>query len=50
MENYFNFDNQDLQRALEMEVRVVIEQETTDYDHGEKNFNIDALLNANFNK
>jgi len=25
MENYFNFDNEDLQKALELEVRVVIE-------------------------
>ncbi|CAG8636744.1 16143_t:CDS:2 [Funneliformis mosseae] len=50
MENYFNFDNQNLQKALEVEVRVVIEQKITNYDHKEKNYNSDALLNANFNK
>ena len=32
MENYFNFDDEDLQKALELEVRVVIEQETTNYN------------------
>jgi len=50
MENYFNFDNKDLQKALELEVRVVIEQEITNYDHGENDYDINALLNANFNE
>jgi len=50
MENYFNFDDKDLQKALELDVRVVIEQEVTNYDHGENNYDINALLDANFNK
>ena len=50
MENYFNFDDKDLQKALELEVRVVIEQEITNYDHGENDYDINALLNANFNE
>ena len=29
MENYFNFDDKDLQKALELDVRVVIEQKVT---------------------
>ncbi len=35
---------------LELEVRVIIKQEITNYDHGENDYNINALLNANFNK
>src|ERR1700722_15678125 len=50
MENYFNFDDKDLQKALELKVRVVIEQEITNYDHGENDYDINALLNANFNE
>ena len=50
MENYFNFDDKDLQKALELEVRVVIEKEITNYDHGENDYDINALLNANFNE
>ena len=50
MENYFNFDDKDLQKALELKVRVVIEQEIINYDYGENDYNINALLNANFNK
>src|SRR6266545_1796076 len=50
MENYFNFDDEDLQKALELEVRVIIKQEITNYDYRKNNYNINALLNANFNK
>ncbi len=50
IENYFNFDDKDLQKALELEVRVVIEQEITNYDHEENDYDINALLNANFNE
>jgi hypothetical protein len=51
MENYFNFNDEDLQKALVMDVRVVIEQqEITNYDHRENNYDINALLDANFNK
>ncbi len=50
IENYFNFDDEDLQKVLELEVRVIIEQEITNYDHGENDYDINTLLNANFNK
>lgn len=51
MENYFDFNDEDLQKALAMDVRIVIEQqEITNYDHGENNYDINALLDANFNK
>ncbi len=50
IENYFNFDDKDLREALKMEVRVVIEQDINNYDHGEKNYDIDQLLEANFTK
>jgi len=50
MKNYFNFNDEDLQKILELEVRVVIEQEITNYNHGENDYNINVLLNANFNK
>jgi hypothetical protein len=51
MENYFNFNDENLQKALAMDVRVVIEQqEITNYDHGENNYDINALLDTNFNK
>jgi hypothetical protein len=48
MENYFDFNNQEFQRALEVDVRVVIE-EPVNFDHGRNNFDINALINANFN-
>jgi len=47
MEKYFNINDQEFQRALEMDVRVVIEETTIDYDYGNRDFNIDALLDAN---
>ena len=47
MENYFDFNNQEFQRALEVDVRVVIE-EPVNFDHGRNNFDINALINANF--
>ena len=50
IKNYFNFNDEDLQKALELEVRVVIEQEIINYDHGENDYDINALLNANFNE
>ena len=51
MDKYFDI-NEELQKALEVEVRVVIEQEPviTPYDHGDKSFDIDALLDANLNQ
>lgn len=48
IENYFDLNNQEFQQALKMDVRVVVE-EVKDYNHGDKNFNIDSLLDANFN-
>ena len=50
MKNYFNFDDEDLQKALELKVRVVIEQKITNYDHRENDYDINILLNANFNE
>ena len=50
IKNYFNFDDEDLQKALKLEVRVIIEQEITNYDHRENDYNINILLNTNFNK
>ena len=50
MENYFNFDDEDLQKALELKIRVVIEQEITNYNYKENDYDINALLNANFNE
>ena len=44
MENYFNSE------ALELDIRVVIEQEITNYDHIENDYDINALLDTNFNK
>jgi hypothetical protein len=39
-----------LQKALEVDVKVVIEKEAVPvYDHGEKEFNIDELLNSTLN-
>ena len=50
IKNYFNFNDEDLQKVLELEVRVVIEQEITNYNHKENDYDINALLNANFNE
>ena len=50
MKNYFNFDDKDLQKVLELKVRVVIKQEIINYDHRENDYDINALLNANFNE
>ena len=50
IENYFNFDDKDLQKALELEVKVIIKQEIINYDHRENDYDINALLNANFNE
>ncbi len=50
MENYFNFDDENLQKVLELEVRVIIEQEITNYDYRENDYDINTLLNANFNE
>ena len=49
MDKYLDI-NDELQRALGVEVSVIIEQEPvaiTPYDHGDKNFDIDALIVAN---
>ena len=49
IEKYFDI-NEELQKALEVEVRVVIDQEEPpSYDHGEKEFDIDSLLDSTFN-
>jgi predicted ribosome quality control (RQC) complex YloA/Tae2 family protein len=46
MEKYFDI-NEELQKALGVEIRVLIEQEEqTSYDHGEKEFDINALLDS----
>ena len=50
MKNYFNFDDKTLQKALELNVKVVIEQEITNYDHEKNDYDINALLDTNFNK
>ena len=50
MENYFNFNDEALQKALELDVRVVIEQEITNYNHRENDYDINVLLDTNFNK
>ena len=39
-----------MQKALELDVRVVIEQEITNYNHRENDYDINALLDTNFNK
>src|SRR2546429_6354521 len=49
MDKYLNI-NDELQRALGVKVSVIIKQESVaiiPYDHGDKNFDIDALLDAN---
>ncbi|CAJ0625759.1 10142_t:CDS:2 [Entrophospora sp. SA101] len=47
IENYLDLTDQELQRALEVEVRVVIEEEVVNYDHGSSDFDVDELLNSN---
>jgi len=52
MDKYFDI-NDELQKALGMEVSVIIEREPviiTPYDHGDKNFDIDALIDANLDE
>ena len=50
LEKYFNI-NEELRRALEVEVRVVVEQEEArHYDHGNKDFDINAVLDANLDE
>ena len=49
MDKYLDI-NDELQRALGVEVSVIIEQEPvaiTPYDHGDKSFDIDVLIDAN---
>lgn len=49
IDKYFDI-NEELQRVLEVEVRVVIEQAAVfAYDHGEKEFNINKLLDTTLN-
>jgi hypothetical protein len=49
LDKYFDVDAE-LQKALEVDVRIVIEKETVPvYDHGEKEFDIDELLNSTLN-
>ena len=48
IENYFDFNNQEFQKALKIDVKVIIE-ETEYIDHGNKNFDINAILDANLN-
>ena len=52
MDKYFDI-NDKLQKALGVEVSVIIERESviiTPYDHGDKNFDIDALIDANLDE
>src|SRR2546430_84576 len=52
MDKYFDI-NDELQKVLGVEVSVIIEREPviiTPYDHGDKNFDIDALIDANLNE
>ena len=53
MDKYFDINNE-LQKALGVEVSVIIEREPviiiTPYDHEDKNFDIDALIDANLNE
>ena len=52
MDKYFDF-NDELQKALGVEVSVIIEREPvtiTPYDHEDKNFDIDALIDANLDE
>jgi hypothetical protein len=45
LDKYFNI-NVELQKALEIEVRVVIENADPSYDHSKKEFNIEDLVNS----
>jgi hypothetical protein len=45
LNKYFNI-NVELQKALEVEVKVVIENADLSYDHGEKEFDIEDLVNS----
>src|SRR5687767_8384328 len=52
MDKYFDI-NDKLQKALEVKVSVIIEREPviiTPYDHEDKNFDIDALIDANLDE
>ena len=49
IENYFDLNDQEFQKALEVDVRVVIE-EPNQFDHGSSDFDINALINANLNE
>ena len=49
LDKYFDI-NVELQKALEVDVRIVIEKEAVPvYDHGEKEFDVDELLNSTLN-
>ena len=49
LDKYFDI-NVELQKALEVEVRVVIEKEAVpSYDHGERVFDIEDLVNSTLN-
>jgi hypothetical protein len=45
LNKYFNI-NVELQKALEVKVRVVIEKADPSYDYGEKELNIEDLVNS----
>src|SRR2546423_15412541 len=52
MDKYFDI-NDELQKALGVELSVIIEWKPviiTPYDHGDKNFDIDALIDANLDE
>ena len=42
--SYFDFDNAEFQRLMEVEVQVVVEFQQCNIDHGEKEFDIDSVL------
>jgi hypothetical protein len=42
--SYFDFDNAEFQRLMEVEVQVVVESQQCNIDHGEKEFDIDSVL------
>jgi hypothetical protein len=47
IENYLDLTDQELKRVLEVEVRVVIEDEELIYDHGSSDFDVNEILNSN---
>ena len=52
MDKYFDI-NDELQKALRVKVSVIIKQESviiTPYNHGDKNFDIDALIDVNLDE